>query len=222
MGMGKIKNKIKSHWKIIFIGLVSLAIIIGFLLYIIHAWDTHGPEVTMTRISLFIAVIVAIVALSSLKMTRDSLELSRATQRPFMNVTGISVILSKNDGSPTSVKYLVVHISNQGIFPADQISVVLNVSKINSNNQNHLFVVQGEIPSICFPGKDISNLIFKETEEKEKLTVAAQGKLKVKIEINYKNKLTQKSHRTTQSYSTQYLLSITREPTPLSEEDYWD
>jgi len=216
--MGKTKN----NWKTNLIIACIFAIFIGFYFYIDWIWDTQGQSLALSQISLFIAIIVAIVALGSLKITGNSLELTRATQRPFLNVLGITVIWSRNDGSPTPVNYFVIHISNKGIFPANQVSVVLNVSKTDSDNQTHIFVVDREIPSICFPSEDIINLIFREAEEKEKLTVALKGKLKVQIEISYQNKLTQRIHKTNRSYLVQYFPTAQSEPTPLREEDFWD
>lgn len=152
-----------------------------------------------------------------------SLQLSRATTRPFLNILGgVTVIWSRNDGSPTPVNYFVIHIGNTGIFPADHVSVVLNVSKTNSDNQKHLFVVEGEIPSICFPGEEINNLIFREAKEKEQLTVDKQDKLKVIIEISYQNKLTHQFHKTIRSYLVQYLPTAQSAPTPLRRDDDWD
>jgi len=217
--MRKTLDKIKSKWKVLLITIVAVVAICSFIDWI---WDTYGQDYALMWVSLFIAVIVAIVALWALKITGNSLELTRATQRPFLNVLGITVVWSRNDGSPTPVNYFVIHISNTGIFPANQVSVVLNVSKTDSDNQKHLFVVEREIPSICFPGEEIVNLTFREAEEKGKLTVALQGKLKVQIEISYQNKLTQKIHKTIRPYLVQYFPTAQSEPIPLPEEDYWD
>jgi len=198
------------------ITLLGLAVIIG-LVYL--GWK-HGIAISFAVLAIFVATFFPS---RSLKLTQDSLILTRATTRPFLNVVGgISVIWSRDDGRPTLINYFVIHIGNTGIFPADHVSVVLNVSKTNSDNQKHLFVVEGEIPSICFPGEEISNLTFRETKEKEQLNVANQDKLKVIIEISYQNKLTHQFHKTIRSYLAQYFPIEQREPTPLRRDDFWD
>ncbi len=203
----------RRNW--LWITIIGVAVI-SFLVYL--GWK-HGIAISFAVLAI---VVATFFASRSLKITGNSLELTRATQRPFLNAPGITVIWSRNDGSPTPVNYFVIQISNTGIFPANQVSVVLNVSETDSDSQKHLFMVEREIPSICFPNEEIVNLIFREAEEKGKLTVALQGKLKVQIEISYQNKLTQKIHKTIRSYLVQYFPTAQSEPTPLREEDYWD
>jgi len=223
------RNKNSFSWKAILAILGILGIFAGMVFYLDWAWETYGRDYALLLASLFVATVVGLAVIFTLKLTKESLEatkksleLTRATQRPFLNVLGISVIWSRNDGSPTPVNYFVIHISNTGIFPATQVSVVLNVSKTDSDNQRHLFVVEREIPSICFPSEEIVNLIFREEEKKKKLTVNLQGKMKVQVEISYQNKLTQKIHKTIRSYLVQYFPTAQSEPTPLRKEDFWD
>ena len=220
-----------KNWLIVNIIVVVTEVILAFLIWFSGDWFFAGSRETFGPLNsyIFIWFSIAIATIAALNSARasvvasKSLELSRATTRPFLNVVGgISVIWSRNDGSPTPVNYFVIHIGNTGIFPADHVSVVLNVSKTNSDNQKHLFVVEREIPSICFPGEEIINLIFREAEEKEKLTVALKGKLKVQIEISYQNKLTQRIHKTNRSYLVQYFPAATSGPISIKEEDYWD
>lgn len=223
----KIFNEVKNH---------PVIIVANFLIFVVggilswQIWGHGGGRATFGPLniyfflcfSLIIATAAAVNLAIAATVASRSLRITKSTQRPFLNVCGISVIWSRNDGSPTPVNYFVIHISNTGIFPADQVSIVLNVSKPDSDNQKHLFVVEREIPSICFPGEEIINLIFREAEEKEKLTVALKGKLKVQIEVSYQNKLTQEIHKTIRSYLTQYFPTAQREPTPLRQEDFWD
>ncbi len=211
--VGMDREWFRRNW--LWITIIGVAVI-SFLVYL--GWK-HGIAISFAVLAI---VVATFFASRSLKITGNSLELTRATQRPFLNAPGITVIWSGNDGSPTPVNYFVIQISNTGIFPANQVSVVLNVSETDSDSQKHLFMVEREIPSICFPNEEIVNLIFREAEEKGKLTVALQGKLKVQIEISYQNKLTQKIHKTIRSYLVQYFPTAQSEPTPLREEDYWD
>lgn len=219
-----------KNWLIVNIIVVVAEVILAFLIWFSGDWFFAGSRETFGPLNsyIFIWFSIAIATIAALNSARasvvasKSLELSRATTRPFLNVVGISVIWARNDGSPTPVNYFVIHIGNTGIFPADHVSVVLNVSKTNSDNQKHLFVVEGEIPSICFPGEEINNLIFRETKEKEQLSVANQDKLKVIIKISYQNKLTHQFHKTIRSYLAQYFPTAQRAPTPLRKDDFWD
>lgn len=220
----------RRNWLVTNIIIIFGEVTIACLIWLSGDWllagsrETFGPlnSYIFIWLSIVIATVAAFNAVTASLIASKSLELSRATTRPFLNVVGISVIWSRNDGSPTPVNYFVIHIGNTGIFPADHVSVVLNVSKTNSDNQKHLFVVEGEIPSICFPGEEINNLIFRETKEPEQLSVANQDKLKVIIEISYQNKLMHQFHKIIRSYLAQYFPTGQRAPTPLRRDDFWD
>ncbi len=188
--------------------------VISFLVYL--GWK-HGIAISFAVLSIIVATFFAS---RSLKLTQDSLLLTRDTTRPFLNVSRIAVIWFRNDGQPTTVNYIFIGISNAGVFPADQVSILFNVCKTNGDNQKHLFIMKGGKPPIYFPNEDTPNLMFIEADDKQKITVKPQGKLKVRIEISYENKLTKKEHKTVRSYEVQYL-STAQEPIPIPGEDYW-
>ncbi len=164
----------------------------------------------------------SINAMHSLNATRESLDLTRKTQRPFLKVDQFDVRWSRNDGQSTSVENFIFGLCNTGSFPANQVSVLMKVSKNNIDNQQHLFSDNEGIPTICFPSDEIHNRRFRRVDEKEKLEVELKGELRVRIEIEYRNKLTQETHKTKQSYLIQYNPNARHDPTPLPGEDYWD
>jgi len=217
---------VKRNWIVLLVTVVALVIICIFLGWV---WDTYGPNISLMWLAIIIAAIATISALLSLKLTRaslettrGSLELTRATTRPFLNIYPLVVNWSRNDGRPTLVKNFIFGFCNTGPFPADKVSVLMKVNKEKMDNQQHLFAVSEGIPPICFPSEEITNLHFREVDEKEKLEVELKGKLKVRIEIEYENKLTQETCKTNRSYLVQYDPTAQGAPTPLPKEDYWD
>jgi len=199
------------HW----ITIIGVAVI-SFLVYL--GWKL-GIAISFAVLSILVATFFAS---RSLKLTQDSLVLTRATARPFLNIYQFDVNWSKNDGQPTPVNNFIFGFCNTGAFPADQVSVLIKVSKNKMDNQQSLFAVSEGIPPICFPSEEIPSLLFREVDEKEKLEVELKGKLKVRIEIEYKNKLTQETYKTNRSYLVQYNPTARGVPTPLPKEDYWD
>ena len=216
---------------------VVVVVVIATIMWFSGEWFFAGSEETFGTlhgyIFIWIPVIIATIAAlnsifasmsahNSFIITEKSLELTRATQRPFLNVDQFGVNWSRNDGQPTSVKGFIFGLCNTGSFPADQVSVLMKVSKNNLDNQQHLFLDSEEIPTICFPSDEIHNRHFKKLDEKEKLEVVLKGELIVRIEIEYKNKLTQETHKTKRSYLVQYDPTARTDPAPLSKEDDWN
>ena len=223
--MRKALDKIRSNWKV----LVILGVLVGICIFLKSVFDNDGTNIGLMWVAVIIAAIAAIAALESLgatrkslKTTRESLELTRATTRPFLNIYQFDVIWSRNDGQPTTVKHFIFGFCNQGAFPADQVSVLMKVSKKEMDDKQYLFAAGEVIPPLCFPTEEITNLYFRKVDEKEKLEVELKGELKARIEIEYKNKLTQKTYNTNRSYLIQYDPTARHAPTPLLKEDYWD
>ena len=196
--------------------------ILGMLFYLDWAWDTYGRDYALSLASLFVATIVGLAVIYTLKLTRDSLKITRATQRPFLNIYQFDVNWSRNDGQPTLVNNFIFGFCNTGAFPADKVSVLMKINKEKMDNQQHLFAVSEGIPPICFPNEETTNLHFREVDEKKKLEVELKGKLEVRIEIEYKNKLTHETYKTNRSYLVQYDPTARCTPTLLPKEDYWD
>jgi len=220
-------NGWKTFWKILLSYVIPLGLGIAILWYLAIIYQSD-PTAFWPRASLTIASIAAIfaglsalVASRSLEKTKESLELTRNTQRPFLNVSRCAPVWSKNDNGQTTVNYFVVDITNTGIFPADKISVLFNICEAGGS-QKRLLTTTNHITSICFPNDVMQNLIFKEPDDENKLRVQPGDKIKVQIEISYKNKLTNKPHKTIRSYLAQDVPLENEKIIPLPEEDYWD
>jgi len=140
--MRKTLDKIKSNWKVLLITIVAVVAICSFIDWI---WDTYGQDYALMWVSLFIAVIVAIVALSSLKITRDSLELTRATTRPFLTLKEADII------APETLVRLVV--KNTGTLPTENGKFKVNIISIQEPDRPEI-TLKGEIP-LLFPNDEM-------------------------------------------------------------------
>ncbi|MBA7600394.1 hypothetical protein ES703_07444 [subsurface metagenome] len=113
--MKKALNTIKHIWKSKLVIVCTLGVFIGISFFLDWVRDKYGQEYALTWVAVFIAAIAAIAALSSLKLTRDSLELTRATTRPFLTLT-------EAEYSPFFLKVLL-HICNTGALPGNEVSI---------------------------------------------------------------------------------------------------
>ncbi len=188
----------------------------------LHGYFFIWIPVIIATVAALNSVFASINARDSFTTTARALEFTRATQRPFLNTYDFDVNWTRNDGQPTSVGNFRFGFHNKGAFPADQVSVLMKVSKKEIDDKQYLFTASEGITPLCFPTEEITNLVFTEVAGKEKLEVEPKGELKVRIEIKYKDKLTQETHKTNRSYLVQYNPSARHGPIPLPKEDDWD
>lgn len=196
----------KIRWSWVFLGLAF-----AFSVYL--GWR-EGVAIAFAFMSM-------VVAAYSIGIAIRALHITRATTRPFLNICQFNVIWFKKDDQSASVKYFIVGLGNTGVFPADEVSVILKVNKPNNNDQQYSFIVDEGIPTICFPSDEIINLKFTKAEEKEEVEVAIEGELKARIEIEYRNKLTREIHKTNRSYLVKYKPETNPAPRLLPKEDFW-
>lgn len=222
-------NQIKHHKSIVIANLAAV-LVVGLLAYLI--WIFGGGRVTFGPLnsyffiwlSIIIAItaalnsiIASIIARNSLRVTEKSLELARTTQRPFLNVADPPYCKVY----PTSIGTIAADIYNQGLFPADEVSVNCRVFRIIKNDKESLFFpAKKEYPSIYFPS---GNLVGYKFEKKNGLHMENSNELRVHITITYRNKLTGENHQTVRAYSMTFRQGDTTvELDPYPKEDYWD
>lgn len=92
---------IKRYWWL-------FAALLAFLLFLSWLWDTNGPDFALALLGMIIAAGALLVALSSL-------ELARATTRPFLTYLVDKLIFDKNN----KVSLRIV-VSNTGNLPAEK------------------------------------------------------------------------------------------------------
>jgi len=140
----------------------------------------------------FLSFSSIIVVLYAIFISMQSLQLARDTQRPFLNVMGTVryALYEYSDEGKSSIQAIKFSISNEGAFPADEVSISCNVCKERGNDDWHLLSLSREnaIPSICFPHQEIKCRFEEKPDDKEALRIEPSDKLRVLITINYKQK----------------------------------
>lgn len=181
-----------------------------------------GIKTQLAMAFAFISVAVAtLFASKSLKRASDAFELTRATQRPFLSMSRISVQWNGNGINPSPLSYIIIGIQNTGSFPADEVSFVVNVWKSKSRRKHLLQMEQGQT-SIYLPNVDNPNIFFRDTCGRNRLIANLGDKVRVRIQVTYYNKLTKMKHKTVRAFLTEYNSSAHHDPIPIPDEDYWD
>jgi len=194
-GMRKALDKIRSNWKVLLVTIVAVVAICSFIAWI---WDKYGQNYALMWVSLFIAVIVAIVALESLritrgslKTTRESLELTRATTRPFVTSTQLEVVFHGNE---VTIRVL---ISNKGIHPADNVSTTIEQFTRATEDASEQILYSWTSPgSVFFPNED---LVLSRGVYPQHVDLIKNEKWYVRTTIDYQYKLTGTKHKTVQT-----------------------
>jgi len=156
----------------------------------------NDPTKFWSQAFLIIASIAAVFAGISALIANRSLELTRNTQRPFLNVLGPVKYLTylKN------IRWIKFLICNEGVFPAEQVSVRCDVFKNEDNAKNLSLELKKEIPSIFFPDEKLELMLEEKSETEQK----SGEELHVLITISYKNKLSNTKHKTVRSYLMEF------------------
>lgn len=177
---------------LLWVGFTLLSIKIGI---IAHAGtDTFLTDVT-PFISLMIASIAANATISALRKTREALELTRKSQRPFLSVVEWDAISIADTLIP--VRY---HIHNTGVFPADKMSVELDFfaenELVESKNTSSVYVVPvrvGHNHTIVFPGSSVVSVSYLDQDDiKDKQILddlLARRSVKLRARITYQSNI---------------------------------
>jgi len=197
-----------------------LLISIGLLFFTKWIWDTQGQDSALKYAALFVAAIAAIAALGSMKLTRDSLTLTRAVQRPFLN---IQVNISK--GLSLDRAILTAEIENTGNLPGDQVMVDCSWHiEATDNTVQCSLEVEKPSQSIIFP-TDKAKSIYLVKGEENVSNLTHKGS-RVKVIVNYQNKLTGQRHTTRRTFRIAFASatpsSDMAQAIVIPEEDYWD
>lgn len=109
------KRKEISWAAILAVTIIFGVLITGMLFYLNWAWATYGRDYALSSASLFVAIIVGLAVIYTLKLTRDSLVLPRATTRPFLT-------LEKAEYDP-HMPEVILYVRNTGALPANEVLV---------------------------------------------------------------------------------------------------
>ena len=170
------------------------------------------------QVSLVVAALAATFAGVSAMVSTRALQQTRKTQRPFLNVSYIAQLWNENE-KPISLNAFEIHVSNRGVFPGDEVTIACNVvMEEDGTSRTVALKPSHEIATICFPGDSFSNLIFKAVDDTVTLK-HDKDVVDVRIEICYKNKLTNEQHKTVRNYKA--YAHPSGHPVPCPEKDDW-
>lgn len=177
---------------ILWVAAIILGIKIGF---IAHSGTNTFMEDVTPFFSLIIASIAANATISALRKTRESLELTRRSQRPFLSVVKWERISPENP-----IVYIRYHIHNTGVFPASNMSAELDFfaenELVKSENPSEVYAVPrkvGHNDTVVFPGSSViavSSLDYNDIGDKQILAdLMAYRNIKLRAKIKYQSKI---------------------------------
>lgn len=194
-----------------------LIAVLGFAFIVFLGWR-EGIAIAFAVLSIIVATYFASRSLST---ASRAFQLTRASQRPFLNISRIYAQFDGDGIHPSPIRYFIIGVGNTGNFPADQVSISFDIWKVGDSDK-HKFNLQEKDTTIYFPNEGNPNLHFLEADIENKLIINVGEKLQVRIEIDYYNKLAQRKHKTIRSYQAEYNKEASYDPIPIPEEDYWD
>lgn len=215
--MMKALNKSRSKWKAL---LVTVVVVVGICLFVDWIWDTYGQDYALTWVALFIAVIVAIVALWSLKMTRESLELTRATTRPFLT-SRLGVELGNKPFELGNKPEINTQVRNTGIHPADNVLVTVELCAEPDGPSEEKILKQYTEPrgAVFFPNQELWYTMVIDAEDVKSIEA---HKTYVRVAIDYQYRLLGTEHKTVETKRlTRHLTSGQIIHTVIPEKSSW-
>jgi len=171
-------------------------------------------------IEAFLSWASVIIVLYAIWISVQSLILSRATTRPFLNLQ-----LNLIKGSSLDRAILVAEMENTGNLPADQVTVNCSWYIQTSDHAEQCSLeLEKANQSIIFPAERAkSTYLVKSSEDVNKLT--HQGS-RVKVTANYNNKLSKQGHTTQRTFRIVFASAApsfnVAQTITVPEEDYWD
>ncbi|MDH5364544.1 MAG: hypothetical protein OEW82_05195 [Dehalococcoidia bacterium] len=189
------------------------AIWVAVFAFAVYLGVMHGIAISLAFISIIVATFFAS---RSLVLTSKSLELTRATTRPFLTLSGYKVILP----SSRVDMEIVLLIRNTGSLPADSVSIDVILAAVNDADETERQLEKYELvknaiyfPTIdetlhVVPSSDISKLILDE-------------KAKIRIIMNYQHRLVKENCQTVLSYKIFKAVEGNYLFRPLPKESSW-
>lgn len=217
------KEWFRRNWLLIII--VVGEVILAYLIWLSGDWFFGGSRQTFGPLNSYIfiwlsIVIASIAALSSVRaseMASKSLELTRATTRPFMTYSKFGITF------PSDLAILHIWICNTGVHPADNVSVDIALFTIASKDgKEQPLTSPFRTSALFFPKQE---LIFSfGVEDPKHVDLIKAEKTLVRISIDYQYTLTGTKHQTVQAFKllkgksgiTSFALQL------VSDKSYWN
>ena len=197
-------------------------IIIAFILWIVGDLSEDYTNISSYILFWVIVLFASIAAVSSILASmsaQESLQLTRASQRPFLNVM---LTLARDFNRDRA--YLYAEIENTGDFPADGTAVKCEwYIQSNGINETQQLREEKEFPSTIFPSVKTGPTFLIEEAQVDKIGAPDS---RVRVSVSYQNKLTHGLHETRRTFRFVYAVGHTTfhqiQAVPIAEEDYWD
>jgi hypothetical protein len=200
------------------------ALLVWIFVDVSDAFPTVGTYI-LFWLTLFFAstaainsVFAAMSAHDSLYVANEGLELTRGTQRPFLNVT-VELPFSMN------VDRAIVQpeVQNTGNLPADSVLITCNWHIQDSDTRKEQQLrKEKDNPTIIFPGEKI--VLPYTIEGQEAVAKRTHSGSRVEVIIEYENRLTSQKCHTKRTFKLAFIQGATNtaQAIPVPEEDYWD
>lgn len=158
------------------------------------------------------------VTTQSLERTTEALELTRATTRPFLNVSTPKSIVAQSS--------MELVICNTGNIPADRVEILCTLCTMEKEEvvkEYELTPWTKQAPSIYFPGDEVGPHYSWSPKDYDFVDDETRRKTTIRVTIDYRNKLTQKTHTTNRMFmagvsNQAYIYQLV----PIPPKDYWD
>jgi hypothetical protein len=150
------------------------------------------------------SIIPIIIALISLFVALRALNVTRRTQRPFLNAM-ISSITTYNNPGPNTIQNIVVHINNRGNYPADEFHITCGISKKAELNNVHYLVAKDNYPltpTIIFPGEGTEAFFEENPKGESALKFEPNDVIFIRVTLSYMNRLTNENHKTVKDWKS--------------------
>lgn len=211
----------RSHPARITIIVVTVEIIIAFIFWIVGDLSEDYTNISSYILFWVIVLFASIAAVSSILASmsaQESLQLTRASQRPFLNVM---LTLARDFNRDRA--YLYAEIENTGDFPADGAAVKCEwYIQSNGINETQQLREEKEVPSTIFPGVKTGPTFLVEEAQVDKIGAPDS---RVRVSVSYSNKLTHGLHETRRTFRFVYAVGHTTfhqiQAVPIAKEDYW-
>lgn len=217
--MGK-NGRNKLNWKAILVVLGILGIFAGMIVYLDWAWDIYGLDYALSVASLFVATVVGLAVIYTLKLTKkslemtrattkvtkESLEMTRATTRPFLDVSVPDCIITRRIIISSGMKYwtLDLRICNTGNLPADKVDIMCTFCTIENKTvvKEYELSVDKTAPSIYFPGDKLGPSYKWDNTDYDFEKEDIRQKTLIRVTIDYRNRLIKETGTTNRYFST--------------------
>ena len=196
-------------------------IVIAILLWTVGDFSTAFANISgyiLIWVAVLFASIASVCSIRASVSTRESLRLTRAGTRPFLNV-----LLTVARDFNRNRAYLYAEVENTGNLPADDTTIKCEwYLQTNGQKETQQLGEEKEYSSVIFPGVKAGPTYLVEDAQVDRI---GSPDSRVCVSVSYRNKLTNELHETRRTFRFVYAVGHTTfhqfQAIPVSSEDYW-